>query len=344
MPYVQNMAALDPRQLRSVYLITYSQADVTRFATRDSFANAVLRAFDPTPARVVQYACSRESHADGGMHYHMAIKLDRNQRWLRVKRSLEAAHNIVVNFRGTHPNYYTAYRYVTKEDGNAVHSDDHPVLHNPPPTQAALEVLTQGRGRKRKRADRLTNFEVGEIVRANQLKTRLHILAFAEKQRADGKTDLAEFIFNRGKKNVDEIIATAWEMARAEAALERAQLRRIEILRQCLNTDCVPGCNQQWLHQAEDILQRNQIEKDDFSAAVETLLTEGRGQYRNIMITGPTNCGKSFILQPLTKIYQIFSNPATTTYAWIGAAEAEVIHLNDFRWCQQVLKLISSDM
>ena len=229
MPYVQNMAALDPRQNRSVYLITYSQADVTRFATRDSFANAVLRAFDRTPARVLQYVCSRESHADGGLHYHMAIKLDRNQRWLRVKRSLEATHNIVVNFSGRHPNYYSAYRYVIKEDEDAVYSDNHPLLNNPPATQAALEVLTQGTRRKRRRADRLTNYEVGEIVRANHLKTRLHLLAFAEKQRAEGKTDLAEFVFNRGKKNIEEIISTSWEMAGAEAAL----VLNFDALRSC---------------------------------------------------------------------------------------------------------------
>ena len=36
------------RDLRRVYLITYSQADVNKFPTRQSFANAVLAAFAAT--------------------------------------------------------------------------------------------------------------------------------------------------------------------------------------------------------------------------------------------------------------------------------------------------------
>lgn len=329
--------ALDPRQRRQVYLITYSRADETRF-TRDDFSAAVLEAFQESPAQVLQWVCAQEQHADGGSHFHMALKLDRVQRWLRIKHRLEEAHQIVVHFGSSHANYYSAWRYVTKEDTDFITSAAHPVLDNPPQTQTALEALTQPE-RKRQKKHRLTNYEVGEVVRANNLKTRLQLLAFADAQREEGKTDIAQFIMNRSKKVIEELVTTAWEMAGARAALERAKLRRVEILRQSMTEDCVPGCNQQWLHQALDILNNNGINRDEFAAAVQLLITEGRGKYRNIIITGPTNCGKSFLLQPLTAVFKVFSNPATTTYAWIGAAEAEVILLNDFRWSQQVLKL-----
>ncbi|XP_072021057.1 uncharacterized protein [Amphiura filiformis] len=329
---------LNPRQVRTVYLITYSRADVTQFPTRTSFSNAVLAAFARTPSQVLQWVCAQEEHADGGLHYHMAIKLDRLQRWLRVKHNLEETHEIVVHFSSTHVNYYTAWQYTTKEDVDFIQSLDHPVLANPPNTQAALEALTQQEpGRRRKRKARLSSYEVGEIAVDNNLKNRLQLLAFANAQKFNGKTDLAEFILNRGKKVVDEVLTTAWEMAGSEAALERAKLRRVDILSESLEGECVDGCGQQWLEQALDILQRNQIDKEEFCGAVKYLLTEGRGKYRNIMITGPTNCGKSFMLQPLTTIYRAFANPATTTYAWIGAAEAEVILLNDFRWNQQII-------
>ena len=74
------------------------------------------------------------------MQYHMAIKLYRIQRWLLVIKSLEEAHNIVVHFSGPHPNYYMAYRYITKEDEDTVHSADHPVLINN--TMAPREKIT----------------------------------------------------------------------------------------------------------------------------------------------------------------------------------------------------------
>ena len=327
---------LNPRQTRQVYLITYSRANITRF-TRETFSHAVLNAFQNTPAQTVQWVCAQEQHEDGGIHFHMAIKLDRVQRWLRVKQRLQEEYDIIVHFSSAHVNYYSAWLYCTKEDAEFLSSPDHPVLENAPNTQEALQALTQAPRRKRKRKQRLSNYEVGEVAIANNLKTRLQLLAFANAQKIEGKTDIAEFVMNRSKKVVDELLSTAWDMAGAEAALQRAKLRRVEILRQTLEEEvCVPECNQQWLLQAMDILQRNNINRDDFCSAIQLLLIEGRGKYRNIIITGPTNCGKTFLLKPLTTVYKVFSNPATTTYAWIGAAEAEVILLNDFRWSSQV--------
>ena len=39
----------------------------------------------------------------------------------------------------------------------------------------------------------------------------------------------------------------------------------------------------------------------------------------------------------LTLLFFAFSNPATTTFAWMGAEQAEVIFLNDFRWSSQLI-------
>ena len=67
------------------------------------------------------------------------------------------------------------------------------------------------------------------------------------------------------------------------------------------------------------------------------LLTKGRGKFRNILIVGPANCGKTFLLSPLQKIFNTFSNPANGKYAWLGAQKAEIIFLNDFRWSQEMI-------
>ena len=74
------------RDLRRVYLITYSQADVNKFPTRQSFANAVLAAFAET--NVVHWCCSKEHHQKSGVHYHMSVKLSKCQRWLPAKKFL----------------------------------------------------------------------------------------------------------------------------------------------------------------------------------------------------------------------------------------------------------------
>ena len=59
---------------------------------------------------------------------------------------------------------------------------------------------------------------------------------------------------------------------------------------------------------------------------------KGRGKYHNVYIYGPANTGKTFILSPLKKNFHAFCNPATGSFAWMGAQDAEIIFLNDFRW------------
>ena len=71
--------------MRSVYLLTYSQADLSIFPDRQSFTDAVCEAVSnckgPKPkSKVVQWSCCQENHKKGGKHYHMALKSDRVRR------------------------------------------------------------------------------------------------------------------------------------------------------------------------------------------------------------------------------------------------------------------------
>ena len=43
------------------------------------------------------------------------------------------------------------------------------------------------------------------------------------------------------------------------------------------------------------------------------------------------------MLNPLNEIFRIFSNPVSTTFAWVGAEMAEYIFLSDFRRSPQVI-------
>ena len=74
-----NTESLSSRDVRRVYLITYSQANLEIVPTREGFARIILDAFDnavpESNATVIHWVCSQESHADGGLHYHMAVKL-----------------------------------------------------------------------------------------------------------------------------------------------------------------------------------------------------------------------------------------------------------------------------
>jgi pterin-4a-carbinolamine dehydratase len=138
------------RDLRRVYLITYSQADLEKFPTRNSFAIAVLAAFRRGNNKVIQWCCSLENHKKSGVHYHMCIKLEKLQRWLPAKNFLAASYGIAVHFSDRHANYYTAWSYVTKEDECSEESEGHPDLKtfNRPATMNAHVAMRRSRRAK----------------------------------------------------------------------------------------------------------------------------------------------------------------------------------------------------
>ena len=75
------------------------------------------------------------------------------------------------------------------------------------------------------------------------------------------------------------------------------------------------------------ILRWNDVSVDTFTQAVRNVLEQGRGKFRNILIKGPAKTGKTFILNPLNVVFKAFSNPASSTFPWVGAEKAEVIFL-----------------
>ncbi len=90
---------LGARQVRKMYLVTYSQANTKKFSTRNSFAEAVLKAFHCGSAKVLHWCCSQESHKKSGIHYNMCLKLDRNQQWVSAKKYLGSNYGISVHSR-----------------------------------------------------------------------------------------------------------------------------------------------------------------------------------------------------------------------------------------------------
>ena len=59
----------------------------------------------------------------------------------------------------------------------------------------------------------------------------------------EGKTDLAQFVVNQGKKAVEEAIRTRWEIEKSEETLRRQRMARMEILQEALERNCTENCD-----------------------------------------------------------------------------------------------------
>ena len=93
----------------------------------------------------------------------------------------------------------------------------------------------------KRRKKRVTSYELSEIALAKNIKSRTELLALARQQKLEGKTDIAEFIVNRGAKVVSEVLDTAWEMENSIDDLERARKSRVQLLHEARQGECIKG-------------------------------------------------------------------------------------------------------
>lgn len=350
----QHVAA---RTMRRTYLVTYSQADLQKFPTRESFATAVCNCFDEGSSKVkVNYwVCSLEPHENtSGFHYHVALKLTGPKRWNAVKQKLQQNHGIVVHFSSTHNMYYDAFKYVTKSDREYVKSEDHPLLEDIGSPRTA-EGVKQFRKRSRpsasaststndkeerppkRKPERLQNLDVAELITNENLRDSEDLFVIANQRLTEGKRDLARFCVNKNRKSIEELFDSAWRLHDAEETVARKVTSRMDVIRTAFRTQCVDGCDRQWLKCAREVLEANLIHVGGFAQAVRELLIKGRGKKRNLILVGPANCGKTFLFAPLQKLFKTFSNPAHDKYTWQETENCDVIFLNDFRWSAEII-------
>ena len=90
-----------------------------------------------------RWCCCKENHQDRpNPHYHVAIKLNKQRRWLSAHDYIAKHYNIQVNFSDKPGNYYEAWLYCTKSDREIVTSDNHPDFTRVP--RATTELHRNG--------------------------------------------------------------------------------------------------------------------------------------------------------------------------------------------------------
>ncbi|CAB4002475.1 hypothetical protein DSY43_02735, partial [Paramuricea clavata] len=358
--------ALGERQTRRVYLITYSQADLGKIANCQAFADCILEAFSQSQGNQKDntnhpehWSCCMEEHRDGGKHYHLAIKLSAPRRWKAVKNYVSKKHGIALHFSDQSCGYHVAYKYVCKNKSftDVLHSLGHPNLQEigSPKTKRAFTQFSDNAKKRRisaptnnekikenlpssSKPKKLSNIDVSEFIVANDIRSDSELMVVAKTRHSEGEKDLYKFIINKSSKSLSELLDMTWKMNDASKNVQRAKESRISILRAHLESECLPLCNGEWLVCAKQVLHQNGINLYYFASALRQLLERGRQKRLNVLLIGPTNCGKSFLLNPLELIYKTFINPATGKYAWVGLEECEVAYLNDFRWSPELIE------
>ena len=165
----------------------------------------------------------------------------------------------------------------------------------------------------------------------NNVHTENDAMRIATERRDAGDRALYDFLIGMNRRNRTELVQDAWRFEKAQQHAAEENCDRIQKLRDALLDDC--KCGGMWMTLAKDILSKNSIDHTAFATALALSLKIGRHKNHNIMIHGPGDCGKTFILKPIAEILPlVFKNPAGSYYAWPKAEKSNMIFLNDLRW------------
>ena len=134
-----------------------------------------------------------------------------------------------------------------------------------------------------------------------------------------------------------EIIKTAWKIEESVQKLERSEKTCMQLLQDAKKGPHKSLCTGDWLKAAKQLLELNNVNIQQFTRDIRELIEHGRGKGRCIMICGESNCGKSFILMPLTEIYDTFLCPSNNKFNWVGANTKDVVLLNDLNYSEEAV-------
>ena len=126
----------------------------------------------------------------------------------------------------------------------------------------------------------------------NNIRTEAELIAEAKKREQAGEPDLWSFIITKPKRTLQELIEWTWIMHETPESAARDKLSRMQVIQKTLETECIEDCSGTWLKHAREVLRKNYINVYVFGSAIPKLLTVGQQKNANILLHGPTNCGK----------------------------------------------------
>ena len=142
-------------------------------------------------------------------------------------------------------------------------------------------------------------YDVAQLILSRDITSWLELAALVVQQNRAGKSNLSEFIANRGQRAVYDALQLAKEFMEAEAQLATSKKGRLDLLEEAYKGECASECNERWLWCRATLIENNGILLNHFCSSVYIVLHQRRGKYRNIYVHGKANAGKTFILTPL---------------------------------------------
>ena len=333
--------------LQEIYLVTISRIHDTTLANglqyqdlqgmerreigdaiRDAFDNPVTsgvrggrprRQHEEALSVIVFLVVFREHHGDGGVHFHIVVKLRKQMRFAAAKRTLMVRHRLPSHFSCTHTQVWSGIRYLYVETPTKPEVDSDPFQWAADGSQLDLYELSQRpynaelwRKRRetiekeasaKKAKTSFNKLDLTSLIISKHLYTKDRLLAYVQNH---GTTSM-QLHANKNQRRLASDIEDAKEWASAK---ENAAFEAIEDWDQICQTaekPCPHGeCNYSYYRAVGDIFRRNSSTLDwaALAAALRNIIQVGPKKTTRVpFLVGPSNTGKSTILYPFDDLF-----------------------------------------
>ena len=332
--------------------------------TREDVAKAIRDAFDnplPSGARggrprssedsaVALVIVFQEQHADGSVHYHVVVKLLRQQRFISAKRTLRERHGLPSHFSCTHSQLWSAVRYGYVGTPKKPEVDEEPYYWTHDGAEVDLFELSQrpfhaDHWRKRREAkdkeackeNRKATFnkmDLTALIVSKHLYSKDTLMAYVQNH----GTEVMQVYVNRVQRKLSELIedAAEWEGARESAAIE--QTTDWALVCQAAEAACPHGGECTYKQAADEIFHRNSttVSWMDLAAALRDIIVMGPSKTTRVpFLVGPSNSGKSTLVYPFDDIFgpkRVLHKPALgSTFGLRNIVKKRLIFWDDYR-------------
>lgn len=259
-----------------------------------------------------------------GPHFHVALKLSCDSRWLPFKEALRLRSQLASHWSTSHTMWWSAVRYGAAATPRKQTVDDAPLAWTPDGRELNLYEESQepfvAKAWKRRREQKelgaegvakqgkggiatFAKIDFIALVLAESLTTPAAVMAYAKAC----SSALVQAFVVRHQARLPQYLADAQAWATAEEARSfEAETSWARVQRYAKGTCSCPGGLCQWWAVADDFLQRNAqtIDRAHLAATLARIIQDGPSKTARVpLIVGPTNSGKSTLLEPLDGLF-----------------------------------------
>ena len=91
---------------------------------------------------------------------------------------------------------------------------------------------------------RLSNLDVAEFLKCNNIQRVVEFMAVAQEHIVESQKNLANLIYSKPGKSLQDFLDTTWKMHNASSAIAWKQTKRTDPIHGYLKRECYPGCVQ----------------------------------------------------------------------------------------------------